>query len=371
MEKQENKICSIYDNTVEDYLMLPQGMRVELINGKFYDMVTPNLVHSYIATNLIAELQKFIKQNHCSCMLFAAPAGVQLDEDDMTMVQPDIFITSKQGKIQEERFYGAPDFVVEIVSHNSWYVDVLKKKEKYERAGVKEYWIIFPEEQKVTVCLLEGEKRQADYTFHDKVPVEIWNGKCEIDLSEINIKDRFRIGEKTIEDYIALPEDVMVELIDGEFYDMSHPITMHSRMVGLLAMKLQSFINQNHLCCIPFFARATVQLDKNDMTVVQPSIFIVCDINQVRTERIYGAPDFVVEIVSPGNWYVDVIIKKAKYEQAGVKEYWMIFPDEQKVKVCWFEGEKKQIDYTFQDKIPVGIWDGKCEIDFAEIYESI
>ena len=207
------------------------------------------------------------------------------------------------------------------------------------------------------------QKTEGGKCIYDYEPKEIM-AVHEPDLA-------YKIGDKTLEDYLALPEGTRIELIDGVFYDMAAPTTVHSRIGILLALQLQSFVNLNHGSCKPFVAPTDVQLDMDDKTIVQPDVFLVCKKEQIHKARIYGAPDLVVEIVSPSSWYMDMLKKKVKYEKAGVKEYWMIFPEEQKITVCWFEGEKKQMDYTFQDKVPVGIWNGKCEIDFVEICENI
>lgn len=180
----------------------------------------------------------------------------------------------------------------------------------------------------------------------------------------------YSIGDKTIEDYLALPEGTRVELIDGVFYDMAAPTTVHGVIAGAIFHKLMNFVDQNHGSCMPFAAPTDVQLDMDDKTIVQPDIFVVCHEERVQLARIYGAPDFVIEIVSPSNWYVDVLKKKMKYERAGVKEYWMVFPKEEKITVCRFE-ENTQTDYSFHDKVPVGIWNGKCEIDFADVLKKL
>ena len=180
----------------------------------------------------------------------------------------------------------------------------------------------------------------------------------------------YNIGDKTLEDYLALPEGERVELIDGVFYDMAAPTTVHSIISGVLFTKLTNFVDQNHGSCMPFAAPTDVQLDMDDKTIVQPDVFVVCKKEQVQLARIYGAPDFVIEIVSPSNWYVDVLKKKEKYESAGVREYWMVFPKEEKITVCQFD-KNIQADYSFHDTIPVGIWDGKRKIDFTDILKRL
>lgn len=177
-------------------------------------------------------------------------------------------------------------------------------------------------------------------------------------------------GEKTLEDYLAMPDDIRVELVDGVFYNMSAPRTQHALIGGKLYSELDRFVGLNGGKCIPMSAPVDVQLDCDDKTIVQPDLFILCDRKKLNELRVYGSPDMVVEIVSPSNWKMDVIKKKDKYEKAGVREYWMIFPKEQRITVCMFEtGEKRE--YSFADQIPVHVWGGECVIDFARLWEKV
>lgn len=175
-----------------------------------------------------------------------------------------------------------------------------------------------------------------------------------------------KVEDKTIEDYMALPEGTRVELIDGVFYDMACPTSIHMDIQGRIYMELMNFVMKNKGSCRPYIAPLDVQLDCDDKTMVQPDVLIVCDKKQKIFPWVVGAPDFVVEVVSPSNRKMDVIKKRYKYERAGVREYWMVFPEEKKITVCLFKkGIEK--DYTFADRVPVEIWDGRLEIDFTEI----
>ena len=105
-------------------------------------------------------------------------------------------------------------------------------------------------------------------------------------------------GEYTISDYYAIPEDVRAELIDGVIYDMAPPLSVHQLLSAKIHGYLARYIEKKGGSCIPFFAPIGVQLDKDDKTIVEPDILIVCDRNQITRRGIYGAPDFVIEILS-------------------------------------------------------------------------
>ncbi len=178
-------------------------------------------------------------------------------------------------------------------------------------------------------------------------------------------------GEYTLEDYYALPNENRVELIDGVIYDMAAPTLVHQRLAGEIYRVLANFISKKNGSCLPFFAPIDVQLDRDDKTMMQPDVVIVCDRDKTIKRCIYGAPDFIVEILSPSTGRKDVTIKLKKYRDAGVREYWMVDPDKQKVVVYdWSDGEIPTV-YGFDVKVPVAIFNGECEVDFTEIYREI
>ena len=176
---------------------------------------------------------------------------------------------------------------------------------------------------------------------------------------------------KTLEDYLALPEGTRIELIDGVFYDMAAPTFVHQRIGAMILYEFERFIDENGGPCIPSVAPTDVQLDCDDKTMVQPDVLVVCDRDKIIKARVVGAPDLIVEVLSPSNWYMDVIRKKNKYQNAGVREYWIVLPDDKKVLVYNFEKSSDPVEYTFEDKVPVAIWDGKCVVDFKTIYSKI
>ncbi len=178
-------------------------------------------------------------------------------------------------------------------------------------------------------------------------------------------------GDYTIEDYYALPDDRRVELIDGVIYDMATPTYIHQGIAGEIALQLKLYIRKKGGNCKVFSSPSDVQLDRDNKTMVEPDVMIVCNRDWIRTRVYYGAPDFVVEILSPSTRKRDMGLKFQKYKRAGVREYWMVDPDRKTVVVYDFEHDSLPVIYGFEDRIPVNIFNGACEVDFAEIYEEI
>ena len=178
-------------------------------------------------------------------------------------------------------------------------------------------------------------------------------------------------GDKTLEDYLALPEGVRVELIDGVFYDMAAPTSPHTYVASDIREVFKAYVKANKGQCVPFVAPTDVQLDCDDKTVVQPDVMIICDRSKITKPRIVGAPDLVVEVLSPSNWSHDMVRKLKKYKKAGVREYWIVNLEEQYVLVYEFTKSDFPTEYDFDDEVPVGIWDGKCKVNFREIYEDV
>ena len=178
-------------------------------------------------------------------------------------------------------------------------------------------------------------------------------------------------GEYTLEDYLAIPDERRVELIDGVIYDMSSPLGHHQIIAGQIYFHLVSYISGKGGPCIPFIAPIDVQLDCDDKTIVQPDVLILCDRSKYTPQRIVGAPDFVVEVLSKSTREKDMFLKLNKYRSAGVREYWMVDPDKKNVMVYHFENDDDLSVYTFRDKVPVGIYGGDCVIDFAPIDDYV
>lgn len=176
-------------------------------------------------------------------------------------------------------------------------------------------------------------------------------------------------GEYTLEDYYAVPEDRRVELIDGVIYDMGAPDNRHQLLVGEIYAILRDYIRRKKGKCIAMPSPADVQLDCDDKTMVQPDVFVVCQRDKLLRSHTYGAPDLVVEILSLSTRKRDIGLKLAKYIEAGVREYWIVDPKNQKVIVYDLEKDLLPVIYGFRESVPVRIFNGECKVDFGEIME--
>lgn len=177
-------------------------------------------------------------------------------------------------------------------------------------------------------------------------------------------------GEYTLDDYYQIPDDQRVELIDGVFYDMAAPTSIHQIIAGHFHAQLLNYVRSKKGKCMPMISPLDVQLNCDNRTMVQPDVVVVCDRDKIIKRCVYGAPDLVVEVLSPFTRKKDMTLKMHKYADAGVKEYWLIDPDKQTIIVYDFANDVYSI-YGFDSIIPVGIWNGDCQIDFNEIFEYI
>lgn len=178
--------------------------------------------------------------------------------------------------------------------------------------------------------------------------------------------------EFTVEDYLKLPEEERMEIIDGVIYDMASPTDKHQIIGDEIQTRFREHIRKKKGKCVTLTSPIDVQLDCDNRTVVQPDVVIVCDRNKFKKGRIFGAPDLVVEVLSDSTRKKDIFIKGNKYLNAGVREYWVVDSKKKKVYVYQFEEEEMvPTVYTFDDKVPVRIWNNECEVDFAEIYDYI
>ncbi|MBI5183962.1 MAG: Uma2 family endonuclease [Nitrospinae bacterium] len=139
----------------QDYLKTPEDKRYELIEGELVMTPSPVPYHQWVAMNIAFEIREFVKRNDMG-KVFLSPCDVYLDDENV--LQPDILFISNEriNIIGEKNIQGAPDLVIEILSENTAYTDMVKKKRLYARFGVKEYWIVATGEKTVEVYSLKG-----------------------------------------------------------------------------------------------------------------------------------------------------------------------------------------------------------------------
>lgn len=190
-------------------------------------------------------------------------------------------------------------------------------------------------------------------------------------LREANPYEVHTQGGYTVDDYRALPEERRVELIDGYFYDMSEPTFVHQSVSGEIHRQIANYIMDRGGACRPFIAPVDVQLDCDERTMVQPDVGIICHEDRIQHFGVYGAPDFLVEVLSPSTRRKDSIKKLDKYLEAGVREYWILDPHQKRLLVYFFESEVYPEIYGLDQPVPVGIYDGALSIDFSNILKWI
>lgn len=162
----------------------------------------------------------------------------------------------------------------------------------------------------------------------------------------------------TIDDIYKLPEGQRAELIDGQIYSMTPPNRIHQKISYRLSKAIGNYIDSNNGSCEVYPAPFAVFIAKDDQNYVEPDISVVCDKSKLSDRGCEGAPDFIIEIVSPSTQRMDYGTKLFKYRTAGVREYWIVNPAKQVVNVYNFENEESANLYSFDDEIPVGIYPG-------------
>lgn len=161
----------------------------------------------------------------------------------------------------------------------------------------------------------------------------------------------------TIEDIYALPDGQRAELIDGKLYMMAPPVRIHQKLVSQFTKVIGSYIGQNHGGCEVYPAPFAVFLNEDNWNYVEPDLSIICDKSKLTEKGCNGAPDWIIEIVSPSTQQVDYGIKLFKYRTAGVREYWIVNPKTNIINVFDFECEQASGQYRFDETIPVCIYD--------------
>lgn len=137
----------------------------------------------------------------------------------------------------------------------------------------------------------------------------------------------------TLEQYELLPEDSHIEVFEGIPYNMASPSQEHQTISVELSTTINNYIKKQNGSCRVFCAPFDVKLNDSPLAIVQPDLLVICDKNKLDGKRCNGAPDFIIEIVSPGNPADDYIRKLYYYKNADVREYWIVDPHRRTVPV--------------------------------------
>jgi len=178
--------------TLADCLTWDENELIEIIDGEAFMMATPLRIHQKISGELFRQLANYLEGKNCE--VYAAPFGVRLFEQDGdrpedvdTVVEPDISVVCDRSRLDKHGCKGAPDLIVEILSPSSLRHDRLVKLNLYQRAGVREYWIVDPENRSVMVFLPDSNgsfRIQEDYGREDVAKVSVLDG-CYIELNKV------------------------------------------------------------------------------------------------------------------------------------------------------------------------------------------
>ena len=169
----------------------------------------------------------------------------------------------------------------------------------------------------------------------------------------------------TYADYLTWPEDARYELIDGEAFLMAPaPLVEHQEVAGEVFRQLANQLDGKP--CRPYIAPVDVRLPRKDEadaaidTVVQPDVLVVCDPGKVDRRGVRGAPDWLLEVLSPSTAAHDQIAKRRTYERAGVREYWLVHPGDRTLTVYVLENGQygRPEIYELKDETPIGVLPG-------------
>ena len=169
----------------------------------------------------------------------------------------------------------------------------------------------------------------------------------------------------TYADYLQWPDEARYELIDGEAFLMSPaPLVEHQEVAGELYCQLANQLDGQP--CRPYIAPVDVRLPRKDEadaaidTVVQPDVLVVCDPHKIDRRGVRGAPDWVLEVLSPSTAAHDQIAKRRTYERAGVREYWLVHPGDRTLTVYVLDNGQygRPEIYELKDATPIGVLPG-------------
>lgn len=172
----------------------------------------------------------------------------------------------------------------------------------------------------------------------------------------------------TEEDYYNLPENIRAELIEGNlFYNQAAPSRIHQTILGGLYAAIHNYFKAKGGSCRVYPAPFAVRLNERRKTIVEPDISVICDPSKLTDRGCDGAPDWIIEIISPTTSSHDYVRKLNLYANAGVREYWIVDPMKKSIFVYYLEQTHFDVEvYTFQDRIKANLYED-LYLDFTEL----
>lgn len=178
-----------------------------------------------------------------------------------------------------------------------------------------------------------------------------------------------RKGCYTVEEYLAWDEDVRAELYEGTLIMLAQPTVRHQAVLGEILAQLHTFLKGKP--CKVYPAPLGVKLFENEDTIFEPDIVVICDRSKLDEKICRGAPDLIIEVRSPTTARMDLKLKYRKYEQAGVREYWIVDPEANYVQAgVLHDGKYITRMYDVEEETaPVQILEG-CVINLADVFSE-
>ena len=159
---------------------LGEDRSLELLDGCLIWNEAPGVQHQRLVQQLGEQIGRYIREKGGPCEVFYTGVNVRPDEDEYTLLIPDIAVLCDPGRLEASGIIGAPDWVIEVTSDSTRRRDYGDKMHKYMAAGTYEYWIVDPEKEKVTVYTSGEPMLVHIYGFEDEIPVEIYRGELRI-----------------------------------------------------------------------------------------------------------------------------------------------------------------------------------------------
>lgn len=178
-------------------------------------------------------------------------------------------------------------------------------------------------------------------------------------------------GKYTFADYLSWSEDERIEIIHGEaIVAQAAPSPVHQEVIVSICTQIYNYLEGKRCKVYPAPFAVYLDDDEQDTTVVEPDISIVCDLSKIDDHGCKGAPDMIAEVLSPSTTKRDRFVKLKLYQQAGVKEYWIVDPIEKSIQVFLLDGSHYTVEgfYIKGDIAKVGILQD-CNIDLSKVFD--